>query len=134
MKSRAVTLVLASLILAACQTTAELVAAINTTWIGRPVEQLFLRAGPPIASFDLSNGGAIYTWASTPDIRVEPQTTLAITFGTPAPQPSIALGIEAEVRQCRARILTDRAGRIVSIDYEPDSTISICARAFGTPA
>src|SRR5688572_398444 len=124
MKNGAVALVLSSLALAGCQTTAELVAAINATWIGRPAEQLFLRAGPPIASFELSNGGAIYTWASGPDIRVEPETTLAITFGMPGPEPTIGLGIHAEVRQCRARIVADQAGRIVSIEYEPDSTIS----------
>ena len=118
-----------AVVLGGCVTTADIAAEVESTWIGRPAEQLFLHAGPPIASFDLSSGGAIYTWSSGQDFRFDTET--GMVAGSPGVAPGFV--VVPEVRECRARITTDRNGRIVSIQYEPDSTLSLCFSAFRLP-
>ena len=120
---------LCAVVLGGCVTTADIAAEIEATWIGQPAEQLFLYAGPPIASFDLSSGGAIYTWSSGQDFRFD--TEPGMVPGSPGVTPTVV--VVPEVRECRARITTDRNDRIVSIQYEPDSTLSLCFFAFRVP-
>jgi hypothetical protein len=122
-------LMVCAIALGGCQTTAELAAEIEASWIGRPAEQLFLQAGPPIASFDLSSGGAIYTWSSGQEFRFE--TEPGMIAGSAIPTAGFV--VLPEVHECRARITTDRNARIASIQYEPDSTVSMCFAAFRLP-
>jgi hypothetical protein len=96
------------------------------------VEQLFLHAGPPIASFELSTGGSIYTWSSGTDIRFRegPPTNIA----PPNAPPIFAVTNIPDVRECRARIVTDAAGRIIELTIEEGSQVWLCTDAFRLPA
>ncbi|WP_117195095.1 hypothetical protein [Rhizobium terrae] len=47
---------------AGCTTTEEANKAIQSKWIGQPVDSFFTYYGPPVSSFPLNDGGTIYTW------------------------------------------------------------------------
>ncbi|SME96562.1 hypothetical protein SAMN02982989_0306 [Xaviernesmea oryzae] len=45
-----------------CTTTEEANKAIQSRWIGQPVDSFFTYYGPPVSTFPLNDGGTIYTW------------------------------------------------------------------------
>lgn len=63
-----------------CTTTEEANKAIQSKWIGQPVDSFFTYYGPPVSSFPLNDGGTIYTW-------VGGQTTRYIPAQYQTPQP-----------------------------------------------
>ena len=63
-----------------CTTTEEANQAIQSKWIGQPVDSFFTYYGPPVSSFPLNDGGTIYTW-------VGGETTRYIPAQYQTPQP-----------------------------------------------
>ena len=63
MKLRIVgSLALLTLALGACTTTEEAQQVLQSRWIGQPVDNFFMRYGPPYASYQMGNGGEVYSW------------------------------------------------------------------------
>ncbi len=54
---------------AGCTTTEEANKAIQSKWIGQPVDSFFTFYGPPASSFPLNDGGMIYTWVGGQTVR-----------------------------------------------------------------
>lgn len=62
-----------------CTTTEEANKAIKSQWIGQPSDAFFSRYGPPIRSFALNDGGAVYTWRGGETTRVVPAEYRTVT-------------------------------------------------------
>ncbi len=58
--------------MAGCATTQEANKAIQSRWIGQPSDAFFAAYGPPLRSFPLNNGGAVYSWRGGETTRVVP--------------------------------------------------------------
>lgn len=59
-------------IMGGCTTTEEANKAIQSKWIGQPVDSFFTYYGPPVSSFPLNDGGVIYTWVGGETTRYVP--------------------------------------------------------------
>ncbi|MCC2612331.1 MULTISPECIES: hypothetical protein [Rhizobium/Agrobacterium group] len=70
-----------AMIMVGCTTTEEANQAIQSKWIGQPVDSFFTYYGPPVSSFPLNDGGTIYTW-------VGGETTRYIPAQYQTPQPA----------------------------------------------
>jgi hypothetical protein len=72
------------LAVAGCTTTEEANKAIKSQWIGQTSDAFFSQYGPPIRSFPLNDGGAVYTWRGGDTTRVIPAQYRTVTPGAPA--------------------------------------------------
>lgn len=70
--SRMAALGVLAVIVAGCATTEEANKAIQSRWIGQPVDSFFTYYGPPVSSFPLNDSGTIYTWVGGETTRYVP--------------------------------------------------------------
>ena len=62
----ALTLLVAGALLAGCTTTKQAQQAIESHYQGKPVDQFFLRYGPPAQQYKTQEGQTIFVWSSDP--------------------------------------------------------------------
>lgn len=84
-------------LLASCTTTEDANRAMQSRWIGQPVERFFAAYGPPIDEYPLSSG-KIYTWRGGDKTRYIPPT-----YSSPEPAQTIV----------RTQTRTDGSGKTV---------------------
>ena len=90
-------LILGVSLLAGCTTTEDANRALQSRWIGQPVERFFAAYGAPISEYPLSTG-KIYTWRGGDKTRYIPPT-----YSSPEPARTIV----------RTQTRTDGAGKTV---------------------
>lgn len=142
MRGSILTVALAGLALAGCQTTEEAARNIQNRWLGQPADSFFVANGPPVSSFSRDNGGQIYTWRGGEHTSVTPaQMRTTIQQGKPAPfqRSSVISTYQPAQRHdyvCEAQIAVDPAGVIESVRISRDTdgvgfSLSRCAEVFG---
>lgn len=160
-RSLVATLFLPLLLLSGCTTTEDANRALQSRWIGQPVERFFAAYGPPIDEYPLSSG-KIYTWRggdktryipptySSPEparaiVRTETRqdgsgqtvvTQTRVITRDPLWEPEIITPGRYEQLFCELQINTDRSGVIASIRASNDTTgngfsLSRCAEVLG---
>ena len=148
-------------ILTACTTTEDANRALQSRWIGQPVERFFAAYGPPIGDYPLSSG-KIYTWRGGDKTRYIPPTysspeparvvvrTDTRTDGSgntvvtetrvvtrdPFLEPEMITPPRYQQLFCELQINTDRSGVITSIRASNDTdgdgfSLSRCAEVLG---
>lgn len=75
---------LVMLAMAGCATTEEANKAMQSRWVGQPSDAFFAAYGPPIRSFPLNNGGAVYSWRGGETTRVIPAQYQTVQPAAPA--------------------------------------------------
>jgi len=100
-------------LLSACTTTDDANRALQSRWIGQPVEQFFAVYGPPISEYPLSSG-KIYTWRGGDKTRYIPPT-----YSTPEPARTV---VRTETRQDGSGKTVVTETRVVTRDpfWEPE--------------
>jgi hypothetical protein len=103
-------LLLVSLVvfLAGCGTIETREQALNrmlSSWVGKHIDELVPKVGPPTRTFELSNGGSVYTWQKN-----ESGFVVMPFMGSVVATPS-------EV-YCTINMTSERGGRIVSYSFE----------------
>lgn len=153
MKLRIVgSLALLTLALGACTTTEEAQQVLQSRWIGQPVDNFFMRYGPPYASYQMGNGGEVFSWhggdktryiapsyttgtPATTTVQTTPtpgggmQTT---TVRTPGTMPQMISPGRVDELFCEIQITTDSTQRIAMIRATNDTdgagmSLSRCA-------
>lgn len=153
-------LLLPLVILAGCTTTEDANRALQSRWIGQPVERFFAAYGPPIDEYPLSTG-KIYTWRGGDKTRYippvytqyEPARTIVRTetrqngsgqtvtqtrviTRDPFWEPELITPGRYEQLFCELQINTDKGGLILTIRASNDTTgngfsLSRCAEVLG---
>ncbi|MDQ0423545.1 hypothetical protein J2045_004597 [Peteryoungia aggregata LMG 23059] len=154
-------LILPLAVLSACTTTEDANRALQSRWIGQPVERFFAAYGPPINEYPLSSG-TIYTWRggdktryipptySSPEparttVRTETRTDSAgktvvtqtrVVTRDPFWEPEMISPPQYQQLFCELQINTDKAGVIATIRASNDTdgdgfSLSRCAEVLG---
>ncbi|MBC2774378.1 hypothetical protein H6M51_16045 [Rhizobium sp. AQ_MP] len=100
-------------LLAACTTTEDANRALQSRWIGQPVERFFAAYGPPIGEYPLSSG-KIYTWRGGDKTRYIPPT-----YSNPEPA-SVTVRTDTRTDGAGNTVVTET--RVVTRDpfWEPE--------------
>lgn len=125
--------------LAGC-TTDQARTTMQSEWIGKPSDEFFLKNGPPVSDFALSDGRRIYTWQSGVKNFSMPATS-STTFSGSGPYVTATTRTSGGGNiavSCSALITVQPNGVIVDIKPSEDSigiwTLSRCAELFPAPS
>ena len=129
MKTTMLAALLATAVLAGCQTTQEAAKTMRSEWVGQRADTFFVTNGPPVSSYPLDNGGQIHTWRGGEATTTRPGSfqTRQMPTWTPAGQPqrSMTQTTYQPPQQinyvCEAQISVDAQGVIESIRISRDS-------------
>lgn len=99
--------------LAGCTTTEDANRALQSRWIGQPVDRFFAAYGPPIDEYPLSSG-KVYTWRGGDKTRYIPPT-----YSSPEPARAI---VRTETRQNGSGQTVVTQTRVITRDpfWEPE--------------
>lgn len=139
MRTTAILAVLATLGLAACQTTQDAAIGLEARYLGQPVDRFFIENGPPIARFQLQDGSTLYTWRGGETSYTRPGQV------TTQPAPGTASGVTTIVQPptivnllCEVQITANPGGAITDMRVSRDTegsglSFSRCAELFALP-
>jgi hypothetical protein len=103
---------LVCVLLTSCTTTEQAKRALDAQFVGKPIDEFFLRHGPPVQQHKTQDGKTIYVWNSNPASQ---GTARPVTF-------------------CEVQLVADSAAILRSVTPRYDSigqwTTSYCAELF----
>ncbi|MEP0941253.1 MAG: hypothetical protein ABJH63_18845 [Rhizobiaceae bacterium] len=128
--------VFAESVLAGCTTTKDANEGLKLRYLGSPVDDFFIKHGPPQQQHISDSGKRLYVWSENPILNVSPgstNTTVSVgngsTIATTTSTPNTTTVIQSQVK-----IVTSASGTIENIQAHGDTIgnweLSRCAEIF----
>jgi hypothetical protein len=102
-----------------CTTTEQANKVVAEKYIGTPTDNFFIKFGPPSSSYQLKDGGTLYTWQERAHSIQTAGTVTTNMIGNTAVS-TVEPGANITI-QCVMKIVADRGGAITQITVLNDS-------------
>ena len=124
-------------LLAACASTKDAAAVLDSRYVGKNLDEFVIRHGAPFQRHNLNSGDVMYSWSSGVTSYQMPSTTTVQGTRTPTGFSGTATTIPGGTVStfCEVQIVTTSTGMVKSIRPVRDTlgnwALSRCAEVFG---